>query len=134
MNVPPSRKAKLIIVTDKKDIFNDESAAYFIKLASVSAVSVCDNYYDENAVQIITDAATLYIPLVDMIDFAKERERLTKERENTLGEISRIEKKLSNEGFTAKAPAAVIDGEREKLRRYRDTLDGIEKALEKIKI
>jgi valyl-tRNA synthetase len=133
MNVPPSRKAKIFIVTDKKDTFNDDTAAFFSKLASASAVSVCDSYYDENAVQIITDAATLYIPLADMIDYAKERERLTKEREIALGEISRIEKKLSNEGFTAKAPAAVIDGEREKLRRYRDTLDGIEKALEKIK-
>ncbi|MHB1151445.1 MAG: valine--tRNA ligase [Eubacteriales bacterium] len=131
MNVPPSRKAKLIIVSDKKEIFSEDTVSFFTKLASVSSVTVCDYYSDEDAVQIITDAATLYIPLADMIDFEKERERLKKERDQALSEISRIEKKLSNEGFTAKAPQAVIEGEREKLRRYRDTLEGIEKALEK---
>jgi valyl-tRNA synthetase len=133
MNVPPSRKAKLIIETDKKEIFNEAAYAFFIKLASASSVQVCDRYNGEDAVQIITEAATLYIPLADMIDFEKERERLTKERQTTMGEISRLEKKLANEGFIKKAPPAVIEGEREKLRRYIDTLDGIEKALEKLK-
>lgn len=132
MNVPPSRKVSLIIVSDKKEMFNDDTAVFFMKLASVSSVRVCDSYSDEDAVQIITDTATLYIPLADMIDFEKERERLNKEYRTTEGEISRIEKKLSNEGFTAKAPQAVIDGEREKLRRYRDILEGIEQALEKL--
>lgn len=131
MNVPPSRKAKLIIVSDKKEIFSEDTVSFFTKLASVSSVTVCDYYSDEDAVQIITDTATLYIPLTDMIDFEKERERLIKERNQVMSEISRIGKKLSNEGFTAKAPQAVIEGEREKLRRYRDTLEGIEKALEK---
>ena len=68
----------------------------------------------EQSVQIVTNAATVYIPLSDMIDFEKELARLNKERESTLGEIQRIEKKLSNEGFVAKAPAAVVEGEREK--------------------
>ena len=68
-----------------------------------------------------------------MVDFEKELERLNKEKENVLKEISRIEGKLSNEGFVSKAPAAVVDGERAKLSKYRDTLTGIEAAIEKIK-
>lgn len=134
MNVPPSRKAKLFVVTDKKELFGEQTAPFFMKLASVSAVHVCDEYAGDDAVQIITDSAALYIPMADMIDLDKERERLKKERESVLSEISRIEAKLSNESFTAKAPARVIEGEREKLRRYRDTLEGIGKAIEKQEI
>ena len=58
---------------------------------------------------------------------------LQKEEQTTLGEIERIEKKLANEGFVAKAPAAVVEGERAKLGKYRDTLNGIQAAIAKIK-
>ena len=59
----------------------------------------------------------------------KELERLTKEKEKTIGEIERLEKKLGNEGFVAKAPAAVVEGEKAKLEKYKETLAGVEKAL-----
>jgi valyl-tRNA synthetase len=62
----------------------------------------------------------------------KEKARLEKERQNTIGEIDRLEKKLSNEGFTAKAPAAVVEGEKAKLQKYRDTLSAIESAIAKL--
>ena len=132
MNVPPSKKAKLYIISDKSDTFNERTSVFFEKMASASEVIVTDSYNDDDAVQIITDSATIYIPLADMIDYEKEIIRLNGEREKTLKEIARIDGKLSNEGFTSKAPAAVIDGEKLKLANYKETLNGIEKALEKI--
>ena len=82
--------------------------------------------------QIVTESATLYIPLAEMIDFEKELERLSTDKKKTIGEIERIERKLSNEGFVSKAPAAVVDGERKKLDGYKDTLENINKAIERI--
>ncbi|MDD6265497.1 MAG: valine--tRNA ligase [Clostridia bacterium] len=132
MNVPPSRKAHIFIVTEHKGAFNETTFPFFEKLASASGVTVCEKCDEADAVQIVTDSATIYIPLAEMIDFAKERERLTKERDKNIAEIKRLEGKLSNEGFVAKAPATVIEGERKKLAGYRDTLAGIEQALEKL--
>ena len=65
-------------------------------------------------------------------DFEKEKARLQGEEKKLIGEIERIEKKLSNEGFVAKAPAAVIDGERAKLAKYQENLDGVRSALSKL--
>jgi valyl-tRNA synthetase len=81
---------------------------------------------------IATDAGSLYIPLSDVIDFEKERERLTAEMKKNDGEIERIEKKLSNEGFVAKAPAQVIEGERAKLAKYLETRESLSAALAKL--
>ena len=132
MNVPPSKKAALCIVSSYKDTYNEKTEPFFVKLASASTIEYADNYEDENAVQIITDSAKIYIPLGDLVDFEKEKERLAKEKTKTLSEIERIEKKLSNEGFVAKAPQAVIEGEKTKLQSYKDVLAGIEAALAKL--
>ncbi|MCL2517267.1 MAG: valine--tRNA ligase [Oscillospiraceae bacterium] len=132
MNVPPSKKTKIFIVTDKRNIYNERTFMFFEKLAWASSVEVCESYEDENAIQIITDTATIYIPFAEMIDIAKELDRLAAERNNTLKEITRLESKLNNEGFTSKAPVAVVEGEKIKLNNYKETLSGIEKAIEKI--
>ena len=138
MNVAPSRKAKLFIATKYNDIFNEESAVFFTRLASASEVIISESFDSDKrisldeAVQVITDTATVYIPLSDIIDFEKEKERLNGERKKLLGEIERLEKKLSNEGFVAKAPAAVIDGEKAKLAKYRENLAGVDAAIEKL--
>ena len=132
MNVPPSKKAALFIDSSYKDTYNPKTEAFFVKLASASTISYVDGYEDDNAVQIITDSAKIYIPLGDLVDFEKEKERLEKEKTKTLSEIDRIEKKLSNAGFVAKAPQAVVDGEKAKLDSYKEILDGIEKALAKL--
>ena len=131
MNVAPSKKASVHIVTDNRDAFNDLTSVFFKKLASASDVAVCDRYEDENAVSIITPAARIYIPLGELVDMEAEKKRLEKEAEKVKGEIERIEKKLSNEGFTSKAPAAVIEGERKKLASYKEKLAGIEEAVKK---
>ena len=137
MNVVPSRKAKVYIATKHQDSFNTLTSVFFERLASASEVEVADSFDGvidaDSAVQIITDSATIFLPLSDLVDTEKERARLEAEQKKLLGEIDRLEKKLSNEGFVAKAPAAVVDAEKAKLAKYRENLDGVITALEKLK-
>ena len=132
MNVPPSKKAKLYVVTKYTDTFKNASKI-LEKLASASEVILTDGYESDDAVMIATDAGRLYIPLSEVIDFEKERARLTAEMKKNDGEIERIEKKLSNEGFVAKAPAAVIEGEKAKLKKYLEVRESLTVALAKLK-
>ena len=81
---------------------------------------------------IATDSGSLYIPLSEVIDFEKEKARLSAEMKKNESEIERLEKKLSNEGFVAKAPAAVIEGERAKLQKYLETRASLTAALKKL--
>ena len=131
MNVPPSKKAKLYVVTKYTDTFK-RAAKILEKLASASEVILTDGYESDDAVMIATDAGRLYIPLAEVIDFEKEKARLTAEMKKNDGEIERIEKKLANEGFVAKAPAAVIDGERAKLKKYLEVRESLTVALAKL--
>ena len=132
MNVPPSKKAKLYVVTKYEDTFKN-AAKILEKLASASEVILTEGYESDDAVMIATDAGRLYIPLAEVIDFEKERARLTAEMKKNDGEIERIEKKLANEGFVAKAPAAVIEGEKAKLKKYLEVKESLTLALEKLK-
>ena len=129
MNVPHSRRAKVYIATGNKTAFGEYCKPFFMRLAGASDVSIVDSYSEEGAVQIITDSAAVYIPLADMVDFAAERRRLEGELKACDGEIKRCEGKLSNEGFVAKAPAAVVDAEKAKLEKYKKQKLGIEEAL-----
>ncbi len=132
MNVPPSRKAKLYVVSESARLFVD-SAAFLEKLASVSEVIAVDEYTDTDSVAIITDSASLYIPLADMIDFDKELERLEKELAKTEKEIATFEKKLSNADFVSRAPAQVVEGERAKLEKYKAQRESTVQEIEKIR-
>lgn len=129
MNVPPSRKAKVTIVTNYPEAFGEAVYPFFERLASAQSVELCDSYSDDTAVRIITDSAAIYMPLADIIDFEAEKKRLGTELDKVNGEIARLEGKLSNESFTSRAPAAVVDAEREKLARYIEKKNGIEQAL-----
>ena len=131
MNVPPSKKAKLYVVTKYRDDFSS-SGKILEKLASCSSVIITDSYESDDAVMIATEAGSMYIPLAEVIDFEKERARLNAEMKKNDSEIERIEKKLSNEGFVAKAPAQVIEGERAKLQKYLETREALILALEKL--
>lgn len=104
---------------------------FFIKLASASEVEVCRAYKGElsKAVQIVTDKAHIFIPLADMIDLDKERQRLEKERTSAEAEIERIKNKLSNENFVSRAPEAVVNAERVKLANMRISLQALSKRL-----
>ena len=129
MNVPPSKKAHLTIVTKYPGTFGEAVHPFFERLASASGVTVADSCEAEGAVQIVTDSATVYIPLADIVDLAAERKRLEDELAKVDGEIARVEGKLANENFTSRAPAAVVDAERAKLEKYREKKAGVEKAL-----
>ena len=129
MNVPPSRKAKVTIVTNYPEAFGEAVYPFFERLASAQSVELCDSYSDDTAVRIITDSAAIYMPLADIIDFEAEKKRLGTELDKVNGEIARLEGKLSNESFSSRAPAAVVDAEREKLARYIEKKNGIEQAL-----
>ena len=137
MNVPPSRKAKVYIETKYADSFNADTAVFFSRLASASEVEIGADFGGavsaDDSVQIITEAATVYLPLADIIDTEKEKARLEGEEKKLIGEIERLDKKLSNEGFVAKAPAAVVEAEKEKLAKYQEKLDGVRLALAKLK-
>ena len=137
MNVPPSRKAKVYIATKYFDAFNKGTEIFFVRLASAFEVEIGESFDDvisaDDAVRIVTDSSTVFLPLADIVDTEKEIARLEGEQKKLLMEIERIEKKLSNEGFVAKAPAAVVDGEKAKLIKYRENLEGVVAALSKLK-
>ncbi|MBR6915600.1 MAG: valine--tRNA ligase, partial [Clostridia bacterium] len=132
MNVAPSKKAKVYIVTKYPEAFGAETYPFFERLASASEIDVVDSYSDDSSVQIITDSATIYIPMADIVDFAAERERLSKELTAVEGEIARANGKLSNENFTARAPEKVVAAEREKLAKFEEKKQGILNALSAI--
>ena len=137
MNIVPSRKAKVYIATKYTDSFNDKTAVFFTRLASASEIEVAESFEGiisaDDSVQIITDSATIFLPLADIIDTEKEMARLSAEEKKLIGEIERIEKKLSNEGFVAKAPAAVVEGEKVKMAKYQENLEGVRAAIAKLK-
>ncbi len=111
MNVPPSKKARLDIVTKDVELFSD-SAKYFRRLASASELQVSDNeevFNLDGSVSVVTDVATIYLPMAELVDFEAERKRLNKELEEVEKKLSQINGKLNNQGFLAKAPANVIE-------------------------
>ncbi|HEY5560776.1 MAG TPA: valine--tRNA ligase [Clostridiaceae bacterium] len=133
LNVPPSRKAKLLVIVKKEaEGAFKEGAVYFEKLASVSSVDFIDdkNTVPENAVAVVTTGAEMYIPLLDLIDLTKELERLNKEKLRLQGEIDRVINKLSNERFISKAPEAVVKEEKEKGEAYKEMLNSVLKRIE----
>jgi len=133
MNVPPSRKAKVIcyIAEDAKKAFNAGSA-YIEKLASASDVEFIADKVNvpANAVSLVVKGGELFMPLLDLVDKEKELDRLNKEVKKLEGEIDRIDKKLGNQGFVAKAPAAVIDAEKEKRVKYVEMLEAVKVRIE----
>ena len=134
MNVPPSKKAKLIVRTDRKDVISS-CEAYLMKLAYASEVDIIapDETEPKNAASCVVDIGEVYMPLGDLIDVEKETARLSKEKDNLLSEIQRAEGKLSNEKFTSKAPKAVVDEERSKLEKYQEMLEKVIVRLDSLK-
>ena len=134
MNVPPSKKATLYIVTDKADVFN-QGAVFYTKLASASEVIVQADKTNipENSVSVASPGGEFLLPLDELVDKAKELERLEKEKTRLEAEIKRVNGKLSNKGFTDKAPAAVVEEERKKGEQYEAMLKTVLESLEKMK-
>lgn len=128
-NIPPSKKAAVYIATQAEEVFS-QGTAFFQKLASASEVYIAQQHQIENAMQIVTDTARIFIPMGELIDKDKELERLNKEKAFCEKEIQMFEGKLSNEKFVSKAPEKVVAAEREKLQKAQEKL---EKVLQSIK-
>jgi valyl-tRNA synthetase len=134
MNVVPSRKAKvLIIATDEKVKKAIEAGSiYFERLASASEIQLINDksQIPEGAVSVVIAGAEIFLPLEELVDMEKEKERLNKEKENLEKEIQRVRGKLSNQGFVAKAPQSVIEEEKAKEAKYQEMY---EKVIERLK-
>ncbi|MBR2743630.1 MAG: valine--tRNA ligase [Clostridia bacterium] len=134
MNVAPSRKAKMTILT-KNTAHYESGKPYLQRLAGASEITVIDEsvgYSDDDAVNVVTGDAKIFIPLGDLIDFKKELERLNGEKTKLLSELKRVDGKLSNEKFVAKAPPAVVEEERAKKEKYQAMLDSVMQSIAKI--
>ena len=134
MNVPPSKKCNVIVVTQLCDVFT-AGIPFFEKLASAQSVAIVkDNGgIDDGAVCIVVEGASIYLPMEELVDKKKEIERLEKEKASLISEIKRVEGKLSNKGFTDKAPAAVVAAEAEKGKKYSEMLKKVEESLAALK-
>ena len=137
MDIAPSRKASIYFVTKDEEIVNilNKGKNYFLNLASADEIFIVDNKdnIDEDNISIVLDRAEVFIPLKDLIDFEKEIERLEKEKEKLEGELKRVKGKLSNSSFVDKAPAKVVEEEKEKQIKYQEMMDKVLERLDSIK-
>lgn len=131
MNVPHSKRAKIYISTSYVDTFR-LSGEFMQKLAGASEVEVEDGIEIDGAVCIVTDAAKIYIPMGDLVDFEAERARLNKELASAQKQLDGINAKLSNENFVSKAPAPVVEAQREAARKLNEKIAMLNDSLSKI--
>ncbi len=131
MNVPPSKKAAMYIETKSPEIF-EKGVAFIQRLAGADKVTIGESFEVEGAVQAVTDSARALIPMADLVDREKELARLNKELAAAEKEIAALSGRLSNEQFTSKAPAHVIEAEREKLKKAQDKKENIEQSIAKL--
>ncbi len=125
-NIHPSKKAELILVTDRYQNELKQAEGILLKLGFADSVKIQDNSsISENSIHIVTDGIEVFIPLEGLIDLEEEKKRVEQERKRLQSEIERCEKMLSNPGFMNKAPQAKIDEEKEKLAKYKEMLERI---------
>ena len=134
MNVPPSRKAQVYVVTEKPEIASvfEEGKLFFATLAYASEVLVQEDKAGiaDDAVSVVIENATVYIPFAELVDIGQEIERLKKEEKRLQGEIARSNGMLNNEKFMSKAPAAKVEEEKGKLEKYTRMLEQVRARLE----
>ena len=130
MNVPPSRKAHLLIATDRKAAF-EAGRSYICKLAYASEVSVLDHAPEgsEGMVSVVTDNARLFMPMAELVDLEKERARISKELANAEKQLAAQIGKLSNQNFVTRAPEAVVNAEREKKTKLEALIENLKVSL-----
>ncbi|MDE7062312.1 MAG: valine--tRNA ligase [Lachnospiraceae bacterium] len=137
MDVPPSRKAKVYIVSEDEalcEVWNVMKQTYG-NLISASEVCVQQDKtgIGEDAVSVVIPGAVVYMPLEDLVDLQKEKERLMKEKERLTKELARSRGMLNNEKFVSKAPAAKIQEEKDKLAKYEQMMAQVEERLVQMK-
>ena len=133
MNVAPSRKAAVYVVSEDEGILSafTEGKLFFASLAYASQVTIQKDKSGiaQDAVSVVIPGATLYIPFAELVDIAQEIERLKKEKKRLEGELARVNGMLSNERFISKAPEAKIAEEKEKLSKYTRMMEQVETRL-----
>ena len=130
MNVPPSKKAALYVLTSKPQVFT-EGEGFILRLAYADSMTLLDAE-PENLNGMVTCAtadAKLYIPMGQLVDVAKELERINKELDKARKNLASLEGKLSNESFVSRAPEAVVAAERAKAQKARDLIVSLEESL-----
>ena len=134
MNVPPSKKAALYVLTNKPQVFH-EGEGFLQRLAYADTVSLLDAEPAnlDGMITITTPDAKLYIPMGQLVDVAKELARITKELDAARKFLASIEGKLSNDKFVSRAPEAVVNAEREKAAKHRDLIAQLEESLAAMK-
>ncbi len=137
MNVPPSRKATVFVVSKQQELLDifARSRVFFATLGYAGEVILKQDKtgISDDAVSVVIPHASIYIPLAELVDVAKETERLMKEKERLSGELARVNGMLSNERFLSKAPEAKIAEEKEKLKKYTQMMEQVEAHLLQLK-
>jgi len=130
MNVPPSKKSSLIIVTDKPEVF-ETGRSYIGRLAYASELTIAREAPHEHSshITVVTNDARLFMPLSELVDVEKERERIEKEIAKAELDIEQVELKLSNKQFTSKAPEHVVQVERERLDKLNALLTNLKESM-----
>jgi valyl-tRNA synthetase len=130
MNVPPSKKAALTIVTGKTDVFA-AGKAFLSRLAYASSIEISESEPNHTTGMVVdmTHDAKVYMPLAELVDIEKEKARLTKDLGKKQGELKGLEGKLSNPGFLAKAPEAVVAAEKDRAEKLKTLIAKIEEQL-----
>ena len=128
MQVPPSKKARVCIETTEPELYRS-TAVFFKKLASASAVEVGEKFDMPDAATAVTDSVRIFIPMDELIDKDKELARLKKEQEKVQKDLDFLSKKLSNQGFLAKAPEKLVEAEKAKLAKAQEKMDKIVQSM-----
>ena len=133
MNVPPSKKAKVFVVSEDQEVREifEHSKVFFGTLgyASEVAIQADKNGIAEDAVSAVAPQAAIYMPFAELVDIEKEVERLKKEEERLAKELARVNGMLNNEKFVSRAPQAKIDEEKAKLSKYTQMMDQVKERL-----
>ena len=136
MNVAPSRKAAVYVVTEKEDVRAafEEGKLFFASLASASEVTIQKDKSGiaDDAVSVVIPGAVLYIPFAELVDLKQEKERLQKEEKRLQGELARVNGMLKNEKFLAKAPEAKVAEEKAKLEKYTQMMQQVQERLSQL--
>ena len=136
LNVPPSRKARVIFVTEENKFqLLENSEALFNRLASASGITATNDssIVPENSATAVIPGVEIFIPLEELIDFDKEIERLEKELEHLTEELDRVNKKLANEKFVKKAPEKIVEEERKKKEKYTEMYNNVSERIKILK-
>ena len=134
MNVHPSKKSKLVFVTEEYKNVIENSKAFLEKLGFANEIIIQNNKdgIDSNAISILLDGIETYIPFEELVDLEAEKQRLQEEKQKLIYEVERCEKMLSNPGFVNKAPEAKVNAEKEKLEKYKAMLENTEERLKNL--